>query len=299
MSLTWIKTVTSVLMAFSMVSVGGPLLGEIVATSAPIFTRRDSLSVKALNLTYETISFLTSDQVTLRGWFFPAERKDAPAILYAPATSQDLRSGISLVSPLHEAGYHVLLFSYRGHGFSDGNRFGFTYGALESVDVDAAVRYLSEEREIERIGGIGHSAGAVSLILSAARNPTIDVVIAASPFTNVEDVWETNRPVIFPKPMLEMTMSFSELRKGFSRDEVRPEDVIAQIAPRPFLLIHGSEDKRVTEAQAMRLYAAAKGPKQMWIVDGASHAEVRRPVLDEMVGDIIQFFNGALLESAL
>jgi dipeptidyl aminopeptidase/acylaminoacyl peptidase len=281
-------------MAFSMVSVGGPLLGEVVATSAPIFTIHDSLSVKALKLTYETVSFLTSDQITLRGWFFPAENKDAPAILYAPATSKDLRSGISLVSPLHQAGYHVLLFSYRGHGFSDGSRFGFTYGALESLDVDAAVRYLSEERGVDRIGGMGHSAGAVSLILSAARNTKINAVIAASPFNNVEEVWETNRPMIFPKPLFDLIMSISELRKGYTRDEIRPEDVVAQISPRPFLLIHGSEDKRVTEAQAMRLFSAAEDPKQMWIMDGASHAEVRSPVLDTLMDDIISFFDKAL-----
>ncbi len=298
MSLNWIKTASSVLMALSMVSVGGPLLGELVATSAPIFTLRDSRSVKALGLAYETVSFLTSDGLTLRGWLFLAENQDAPAILYAPATSQDLRSGISLVSPLHKAGFHVLLFSYRGHGFSDGNRFGFTYGALESVDVDAAVRYLTEARGLDRIGVMGHSAGAVSVILSAARNPDIDAVVAASPFNNVEEVWETNRPAIFPKPMLDMAMSFSELRKGFSRDEVRPEDVIAHISPRPFLLIHGSEDRRVTEEQAMPLFSAAEAPKQMWIVDGADHAEIRSPVLDELVGDIIEFFNGAFLGQA-
>ena len=282
-------------MAFSMVSVGGPLLGELVATSAPIFTLRDSLSVKTLGLTYETVSFLTSDRVTLRGWFFPAEKRDAPAILYAPGTSQDLRSGISLVSPLQKAGYHVLLFSYRGHGFSDGNRFGFTYGALESVDVDAAVRYLTEVRGVDRIGVVGYSAGAVSVILSAARNTNIDAVVAASPFNNVEEVWETNRPAIFPKPILAMAMSFSEFRKGFSRDEVRAEDVIAQISPRPFLLIHGSEDERVTEAQAMRLFSAAEYPKQMWIVDGANHADVRSPVLDELIDGITDFFDDALL----
>jgi dipeptidyl aminopeptidase/acylaminoacyl peptidase len=253
--------------------------------------------VKDLGISYEEVAFETSEELILRGWFFPADNQDAPAILYAPATANDLRSGISLVRPLHQAGYHVLLFSYRGHGFSDGNRFGFTYGASESKDIDAAVRYLHESKGIQKIGAIGHSVGAVSIILSAARNPHIDVIIAASPFNSMEEVWETNRPTFFPKPLLDLSMRLSEWRKGFTRDEVRPEDVIAQIAPRPLLLIHGSEDKRITHEQATRLYDTAQEPKRMWLVDGASHGEVRTPALDYLIKKIIDFLNDSFEDS--
>jgi dipeptidyl aminopeptidase/acylaminoacyl peptidase len=199
-----------------------------------------------------------------------------------------------LVAPFHEAGYHVLLFSYRGHGNSDGNRFGFTYGALESRDIDAATQYLNETKGIQQIGAIGHSAGAVSVILSAARNPLISAVVAASPFNSVEEVWETNRPGYFPKPILDLSMKLAEFRKGFSRIEVRPQDVVSLISPRPFLLVHGIEDERITQDQAMKLYAAAKEPKCMWLAEGARHGEVRTQVLDESIQDIITFFDKVL-----
>ncbi len=45
------------------------------------------------------------------------------------------------------------------------------YGAAGSRDVDAAVKFLSETKGIRRISLIGHSAGAISAILSAVRNP--------------------------------------------------------------------------------------------------------------------------------
>jgi dipeptidyl aminopeptidase/acylaminoacyl peptidase len=294
MSLDGLKIVSSVFLGLSIFSIGGPVLGELVATIAPAFPHKAASYARELGIPYEEVAFNTSDKLILRGWFFPADAEDAPAILYAPATSSDLRSGLSLVPPLHHAGYHVLLFSYRGHGFSDGDRLGFTYGALESEDIDAAANFLKEMKGIQHIGAIGHSVGAVSIILSAARNPNIQAVVAASPFNNVEEIWETNRPVMFPKPLLDLSMRISELRKGYTREEIRPEDVIAQIAPRPILFIHGSEDKRITNEQAMRLYETALEPKKMWVVQGASHGEVRSPVLDYLITHIIEFFDEAL-----
>jgi dipeptidyl aminopeptidase/acylaminoacyl peptidase len=293
-----IFALSSVFLGLSVLSVGGPVLGEMIATMAPIYTKKDSVKLPNLGIPVEQVTFQSSDGLSLGGWFFPANDLESPAILYAPATSRDQRSGLSLVAPFHQAGYHVLLFSYRGHGTSDGDRFGFTYGAAESRDVDAAVRYLSEERGIKKIGAIGHSAGAVSIILSAARNPQISAVVAASPFNSVEEIWETNRPALFPKPLYDLTMWLSEFRKGFSRHQVRAQDVIGRIAPRPLLLVHGSADKRITQEQALKLYSQANEPKRLWIIEGATHGSVRQPGLDVLSGQILRFFDGALRSKA-
>ena len=52
---------------------------------------------------------------------------------------------------------------------------------------------------------------------------------------------------------------------------VSPIKYIAGIAPRPLLLVHGSQDEMVAMAHAHRLYAAAREPKQIIIIDGAEH----------------------------
>ncbi len=275
----------------------GPMVGEMVATMPPILLPGFSQNAIELGIPYEEVSFPTSDDLILRGWFFPVEDPQAATVIYAPATSQDQRSGLSLVPPLHEAGYQVLLFSYRGCGTSQGSWLGFTYGAKESEDIDAAVRYLSETKGIERIAAIGHSAGAVSILLSAARNPEIDAVVAVAAFNSLEEIWETNRPPLIPKSILDLTMRISELRKGFQRSQVRPKDVIARIAPRPVLLVHGSEDQRITKAQAYQLFNAAAGPKQIWFIEGASHDKARNPGLDQLMPKIIQFLDEALITS--
>lgn len=286
---------SSFLVGFGLLMVAGPALGELFATMAPVFRIKALFSVnKTLNIAYEEVSFQSHDGLILRGWFFPAKDPQAPAIISAPATSRDQRSGLSLVLPFHRAGYHVLLFSYRGHGQSEGNAFGFTYGAKESKDIDAAVSFLMQEKGIDQIGLIGHSAGAVSALLSAARNPRIGALVAASPFSSMEAIWNSNRPAYFPSFIFNLTLKLVERRKRFSRTEVRPQDVINQISPRPILLIHSENDKRITFEQVKTLFFSAEKPITLWLVKEASHGEVGSLVLPDQIQNIIAFFDGAL-----
>jgi len=282
----------SLFSSLSLLVSAGPVLGELIATSPPI---RFSYTLPGdLGLEYERVSFATSDGLTLRGWFFPTADAQAPAVIYAPATAKDQFQGLSLVKPLHQAGFQVLLFSYRGSGESEGNRFGFSYGARESLDIDAAVRFLSQERGIAKIAGIGHSAGAVSLILSAARNPDLDALVLAAPFATLDAAWRENRPFLFPRGLYQWIFNQVEQLKGFSRDEVRPVDVIHRIAPRPVLFVFGSADRRIGADQAEQLYQAAGEPKQVIWLPEATHNQVRSPGLDNLMLDIIEFLNGSL-----
>jgi alpha-beta hydrolase superfamily lysophospholipase len=289
-----LKIAAGVLAGISLLTLAGPVIGELVATLPPLFPGEPVNPLTEWKLPYEDVAFPTADGLTLRGWFVPAEQADAPAVLYAPATSHDQRSGLSLVPAFHAAGYHVLLFSYRGHALSDGKRWGFTYGDAESRDVDAAARFLHETKSIRRIAAIGHSVGAVSSILSAARNPQIGAVVAIAPFNCVAEAWYTSRPTLVPTFVLDWALRITEMRKGFRREDVCPVDVIDRLAPRPLLVIHGTGDRRITEEQVRRLFAAAHEPKALWLVKGATHNGIRTPVLDELAPDVIAFLDSAL-----
>jgi dipeptidyl aminopeptidase/acylaminoacyl peptidase len=289
-----IKIAAGVAAGVSLLTFVGPIVGEAIATLPPAFPKETVNPLTEWGLPYEDVTFPTTDGLTLRGWFVPSEQPDAPAILYAPATGHDQRSGLSLVPAFHQAGYQVLLFSYRGHALSDGRKGEFTYGDAESRDVDAAVRYLHETKGIRRIGAIGHSAGAVSAILSAARNPRLGAVVAVAPFNCVSEVWHTNRPVLVPPFILDWTLWVSEKLKGFDREEVCPLRVVDRIAPRSLLVIHGTDDQRITETQVRRLFAAAQEPKALWLVEGASHSGIRTPVLDALAPNVVGFFDESL-----
>lgn len=287
------KIAAGLLAGATLLTFVGPVVGEAIATFPPLLPREIPNPQTELGLPYEEVVFPTTEGLMLRGWFIPAEQLDAPAVLYAPATSHDQRSGLSLVSAFHQAGYHVLLFSYRGHAQSDGDRGKFTYGHAESRDVDAAVTFLRESKGIEQIAAIGHSVGAVSAILSAARNPAIGAVVAVAPFACVSEVWQTNRPSAVPSFMLKWTLWVVEKTRGFDRDDICPLNVVERIAPRPLLVIHGTEDRRITEEQVRRLFDAAQKPKSLWMVAGATHSGIRTPVLDTLVPDVISFLDAA------
>ena len=291
--LKMLKITAGLVAGVTLLTLAAPIVGETIATFPPPFPKSASELPTDAGLAYEDVTFSTTDGLTLRGWFFPAGRPGAPAMIYAPATSHDQRSGLSLVPAFHDAGYNVLLFSYRGHALSDGRKGSFTYGEAESRDVDAAAQFLFEAKGIRQIGVVGHSVGAVSAILSAARNPLIDAVVAVAPFNCVTDVWFTSRPKLVPPFVLDWTLWVAEKTRGFDREQVCPLQVVEQIAPRPLLVIHGTEDRRITEAQVQELFAAAEQPKALWLVEGASHSGIRNPVLDELAGDVILFLNSA------
>jgi dipeptidyl aminopeptidase/acylaminoacyl peptidase len=291
--LSMLKVVAGVLAGASFFTLAGPVVGEMIATFPPIFPRTADDSLAEYGLPFEDVAFPTADGLTLRGWFIPAGRPDAPAIVYAPATAKDQRSGLDLIPAFHKAGYHLLLFSYRGYGRSDGRKGAFTYGEAESKDVDAAVSFLYQVKQIHRVGVIGHSAGAVSAILSAARNERIGAVVALAPFNCVGEVWRTSRPPLVPPALLDWALWVAEKRGGFDARDVCPINVVDRIAPRPLLVIRGTKDRRVTEAQVFRLFEAAQEPKSLWQVKGATHDAIRAIAFDQLAPQVIAFFDAA------
>jgi len=76
---------------------------------------------------------------------------------------------------------------------------------------------------------------------------------------------------------------------GFSPDEVSPEKAVAA-RPFPALLICGTRDHRIPCRHAERIYKAANGPKELWIVNGAGHAAALGHSPAEYEARVIGFF---------
>jgi hypothetical protein len=53
----------------------------------------------------------------------------------------------------------------------------------------------------------------------------------------------------------------------------RPDDVVARIAPRPLLLIHGSENGLHLPEESEHLYELAGEPKRLELLEGKGHTE--------------------------
>jgi hypothetical protein len=66
----------------------------------------------------------------------------------------------------------------------------------------------------------------------------------------------------------EITLESAEAIMAFS-----PEDVVAQISPRPILFIHAGADNLVSSEESQILYERAGEPKKLVIVPGVTHVD--------------------------
>jgi len=293
MLLKTLGTLTRVLTSGILLAVVTPIVAESWATRPPILPAYGLNPLTELGLAYEEVDFKAIDGLTLRGWFIPAMSADAPAIVYAHGAGRDQRSGLSIVPALHGAGYSVLLFSYRNHGHSDGDGRGITYGYRESQDVDSAVRFLRQVKHVPHIGAIGYSVGGSSVLLSAARNPNIEAVVAVAPFASALEVWAANRPMFLPRIALDWMRIVVEWSKGISFAAVRLTDRVRHIASRPLLLIFGSRDERIPLSQMQQLFDAAGSPKTLWLIEGETHDSIRTHGLETHMAGVVAFFDEA------
>ena len=60
---------------------------------------------------------------------------------------------------------------------------------------------------------------------------------------------------------------------GWDPVPVPPDEAAALISPTPLLIVHGDQDLYFPVDHAQRLYAAAREPRELWIVPGFGHAE--------------------------
>jgi len=184
-------------------------------------------------------------------------------------------------------GLAVYFFNFRGTGESGGNMdlAGWTR------DLQAVLDYLWSLDSFDKshLSLVGFSAGAAVSIYVASKDTRVSGVAACAcpaeiaPF-NQDNNWQSLidhfreigaiRDDGFPPSVQEWVADCQR---------IHPINHITGIAPRPLLIVHGSEDSVVPVEHAQRLYEKAGLPKRLVILDGAGH-RLRR---DKRVVDTI------------
>jgi alpha-beta hydrolase superfamily lysophospholipase len=242
---------------------------------------------------FEDVEFQTVGGGVLRGWFVPAGRESTLAVVTIHGAYFDRRDFMRRLPMLHDSGYPVLMFDCREHGTSSGTGRGPGIAQREFHDVLAAIVYLTQERGFSRIALFGQSQGAVSAIIAASRDPSIVAVIAENPFATM-----TSRD--FPPPgMADVPWWIARPVGAFVRwradaiGGVEAVDVVDQLSPRPFLLMHGGADQIVPASHSQLLYEKAGEPKQLWIGLGADHDALINVHADEYERRVLSFLSDA------
>jgi len=172
-------------------------------------------------------------------------------------------------------GFAAFIFNFRGCGASGGNLdlLGWTR------DLRVAIDYLWALPEVDRshLLLLGFSGGAAVSIYVAAQDKRVSAIVTCAcpaEFTFLtqadasQSLIEHFRSIGIIRDK-DFPHSIEEWLSGFRL--ISPIKYVAQIAPRPLLLVHGSEDEVVKVTQAHKLYDRAGEPKQIIIIDGAGH----------------------------
>ncbi len=245
-----------------------------------------------LNMSYEEITFSSTDGIKTNGFFIPGDKAKATVIvLHGYGTNKS--DILSFAEMLHHHSYHVLVFDFRGHGETKGK---CTLGFNETKDLAGAINYLETRKDVNqnKIGVLGCSMGANVAIIGAAADPRIKAVVADSGFASFEKTITKFAKLFYnlPKyPFVPPAIWFAELRAGFCAKQADATKYIGQISPRPVFIIGGANDVRIPPANQEDLFKAAGEPKQLWIAPEADHLEVRSLWPKEYEEKVVTFFD--------
>jgi alpha-beta hydrolase superfamily lysophospholipase len=254
-------------------------------------TRRVRLPQSLAGLAIKPVRFRSDDGVALAGWWVPADRAAGTVVLCHGAFEN--RMGVADCVPwLHGAGYHVLVFDFRGRGLSGAGRS--TIGRDEARDAAAAVRWVGSRPEAAGlpVGLQGYSMGASAALLAAATCPAVDAVVADSPYASLDLAISRHlRTILGPGHRVLGCLAYRWAPRmlGFDPATVRPIDAITCLGGRPVLLIHGTRDW-MTEIEGSRAMSRLCPDAELWEVPRARHTKARRLVPDEYRQRVLAFW---------
>jgi uncharacterized protein len=221
-----------------------------------------------VGLPYTDLHLTTSDGVRIHAWV--VERCAADGwILYCHGNSANLSSRVELTRFVHDAGYNLLIFDYRGYGRSEGAP------SEDGLYMDAwcAWQHLRNDREVpaERILVVGDSLGGAVAAALAEREAPAGLILAAT-FTSMLDLAQELYPYF---PIQWICRHRFETRKRVEKIDC------------PKLILHSPDDEVIASHHGWQLFEASKSPREWCVLEGehATHLGQQPPLSRQAILD--------------
>ncbi len=281
---------------FLFLTVGVPYLLTVLITRAG--TRPMDLELTSspadYGLPFEEVTFEAADGVVISGWFLPGGTRKA-VVACGHGLFRSRREVLDRAAFFRQLGYDTLVFDFRRHGKSGGERV--TLGYQERRDFEGAVEFLRKRRPEAPVVLYGVSMGAGAALLAARETPGVAAIIADSPFLNIEHTVVHHVKLIFGLPRFPFASEllwFLEIRGGFDRKDFDIEAAASALGDRPLLVIAGGEDERMPPDLQKRVEEASKSPLSRFVrIDGAGHGAAYRVAPEEYQREIRAFLERA------
>lgn len=207
-----------------------------------------------------------------------ADVTHAPAVVLAHGYPSDVQGAAQAAAALPELadrlaaemGWLALAVALRGCGESEGS---FSLGGWLQ-DLHASVAHLTANERVNGVWLAGFGTGGALAICAAAGNPAVRGVAALGAPADFDD-WASH-----PRRLLEHARDvgiiddplFPPSVEAWSRElrQLRAVEAAPRLAPRPLLVVHGSDDDLVPAFDA-RVLVDAHGAGELRIISGAGH----------------------------
>ena len=213
------------------------------------------------------------DGTTLRGRWIPTKNARVTVLLLHGWHGSAETDFCGIFPVYQDMGFNLLFVDQRGQNGSGGAFM--TFGVKESRDAVEWVRYHNESLGDFPVVLDGISMGATTALMSMGRDLPENVrgVIAdcgfTSPWAILRDV-ARNKAKVPPFPLLYAARLWCILLAGYD-----PKSHSAALAMKesklPVLLVHGLADDFVPSYMSQETYDAYQGPKELILVENATH----------------------------
>jgi alpha-beta hydrolase superfamily lysophospholipase len=217
-------------------------------------------SVESVPPGVEAFDLRHADGDLVHAWFVPADRPDAPTVLFLHGARRNLAGSLPRVERWRAIGFNVLAIDYRG--------FGRSTALLPSeqtalADAELALAELKRrEPQADRRFLYGYSLGGAVAIALAAQHDSLAGLVIESSFTSISDLVRQSKWGWVPGLSLLVTQEFDSSARIRKVNE-------------PLLFIHGTDDSIVPHTMSDRLLADAVAVppefKRVLKIEGGRH----------------------------
>ena len=244
-------------------------------------TKFSAIHPKKYGYKFEDVTFKTSDEVELHGWWLPAASVKTPkaTIVFSHGNAGSLGDHLGFVTWFVRAGYNVFMYDYRGFGKSKGavSRLGLIQ------DVKAAFSYVKTRKDVDatKLISYGHSLGGAKTITALAQEKVegLRAVISFAGFASYQEMAQ---------------YMGGNVGASVVTDELSPIEQVDKLAPVPLLFLHGTKDRIVPLSQGEKLFEKAKNPKTLMKIEGGGHQEALAKNEGEYRKKVLSWLDGVL-----
>ena len=198
----------------------------------------------------------------LHALWMPSGNAQAPLLLFLHGARWNVTGSSPRIRRLQAMGFSVLAVDYRGFGKSSP---ALPSQASAAEDARAAWDWLGRQAAGRPRYIFGHSLGGAVAIDLASSVKDESGVLVESTFTSIPDVFDSMRWGWLPVNWL-ITQRFNSV------------DTVADIGS-PLLVVHGTADPLIPARLGQQLFDAAREPKRLILVEGASHHNTQSKAL--------------------